>query len=1001
MKKLTLIFLVFFFTFSTSQKIEPYWKLSDEDKERLPFLIELMEQTAWVDSVLNTMTPDERIGQLFMIPAYSNKDSVHIDSLSSLIQQYNIGGVIFFQGGPVRQALMCNKLQSVARIPLLIGIDAEWGLAMRLDSTMEFPKENMLGAVDDDKLIYEMGKEIARQCKRLGIHINFAPVVDINSNPNNPVINDRSFGENKMEVTHKGLAYMLGMQEEGVLACAKHFPGHGDTDKDSHKTLPVVSVSRERLDTLELFPFKELFKRGTKSVMVAHLNIPALDTSNVPSSLSRKVVNSLLKEELKFDGLIFTDALNMKGATSNSLPDRLELRAFLAGNDIMLYPQDLPKAIEDFKSAVHDSLIAQKDIDERVKKILRAKYSSGLNNYRPIVLVNLYDDLNNPEAELLRKNLIESALTVVNNKNDFLPITTLDTIRFASVSIGSNGQGGLLTPFQEYLDKYAPFTHFQIKKGQSEFSFDSLLNVLQNYNVVVVGLHDMSRWSTKDYGVSVNSKLFLKKLQLQTKVVFALFGNPYSLQSLDIPDWTIVGYDENKTTQSLAAQLIFGGIPGKGKLPITVPDKVAYNSGFSTIPLNRLKYTTPEEVGIHSKYLLKIDSIANDAIAQKAFPGCVIQIVKDGKVFYEKAFGSQTYEDKTPVKISDIYDIASITKIAATTISLMKLEDDDAINVKRKLDIYLPEAKETNKQHLHIDDILTHQAGLKSWIPFYLNTLKDSINVKKDDNSYYKENIYSSHYNEQYTIRVAENLFMNKNYVDSIWVKIFDSPVKAEEKYLYSDLGFYLMRRMIEHITHKPIEKYTRQNFYAPLGLSTMGYLPRERFPLERIVPTENDNYFRHQLLRGDVHDMGAAMLGGISGHAGLFSNANDLAIIGQMLLNKGEYGGKRYLKSKTVDKFTEKHSPKNRRGLGFDKPEPDVNLVKEKGNPTSGNASPETFGHQGFTGTCIWVDPKYNLVYVFLSNRTYPTMKNEKLNKLNVRTNIQQVIYDAMEKNN
>jgi len=936
----------------------------------------------WVDSVFNKLTDEQRIAQLFMVAAYSNRDAAHTEEIKTLIKDYGIGGLIFFQGTPAKQAQLTNEYQALSKVPLFIAIDGEWGLAMRLDSTIAYPHQLTLGAMTDTKLINEMGKDIARQCKRLGIQINFAPVADVNVNPNNPVINDRSFGEDKLNVSLKALAYMEGMQSEGVMACAKHFPGHGDTDSDSHLTLPVIRHDRARLDAVELYPFKVLINNGVQSVMAAHIHVPSLDsTPNLAGSLSRKITTDLLKKEMGFNGIVFSDALNMKGVSGYFKPGEVDLKAFQAGNDVMLFAEDIPRAVKMFSEALKDTAISREDLYKSVRKILTAKFESGLNKYRPIDLRGLTADLNQPASLWLRQRLFEEAVTLVKNRNNFLPFMGLDTLTFASVSIGAKEQ----TPFQDMLSNYAPFAHFQIKKDATTEEFAQLQKALATYKVVIAGVQDMSRQGSKNYGVTEGALNFINAVSKKSKTAVVVFGNPYSLKFFENADWLLMAYEEQAAAQQVAAQILFGGISAKGQLPVTASQQYQAGTGLSTPAPVRLKYTFPEDAGIPSKYLSTIDSIVFANIAAQAMPGCEVLVAKEGKVIYDKAFGYFTYDKTTPVTTSDLYDIASITKIAATTLSLMRLYDDRKFQLNRTLSDYLPGLDSSELKTLVVKDVLLHQAGLKSWIPFYQSTLTDSIYAK-----YYKPEK-----KEPYVMQVAKNLYMRKDGVDSLYKKIYASKLNSKKEYLYSDLGFYLFRLIVEKLTDEKFEQFTDETFYKPLGLSTMTFNPLEKFTAERIAPTEDDKTFRKQLLQGYVHDPGAAMLGGVSGHAGLFSDANDLAIIMQMLLNRGEYAGVRYFSPTTVSLFTKKQEDKNRRGLGFDKPE--IDLYKPRS--TANDASPRTFGHSGFTGTCVWADPDYNLVYVFLSNRVNPAADNQKLIKNNVRTQIHQAIYDAMRK--
>jgi len=952
------------------------------DKQAPPFL---NSKNRWADSVFSTLSPQERIAQLFMVAAYSNRDEKHVNDIKKLIVDYKIGGLIFFQGGPMRQAIQTNTYQSLSKVPLFISIDAEWGLAMRLDSTTQFPHQMTLGAIQNDSLIYEMGAEIARQCKRLGIQINFAPVADVNNNPLNPVISNRSFGEDKYNVTRKALMYMKGLQDNGVLANAKHFPGHGDTDSDSHKTLPTVNSSLERLDTLELYPFKELISQGLGSMMVAHLFIPAIDTTpNQASTLTKSIVTGLLKEKLGFEGLIFTDALNMKGVSKFYQPGEVDAKALVAGNDVLLFAEDVPVAIQQIQAAIERCDITQEEIDKRCMKILLAKQWAGLNHYLAIDTTHLYSDLHTLQADLINRKLAEASLTLLKNEKNIIPLKHLDTVRIASLSLGSKE----LNTFQKTLSNYGPVKHFGIDKDTDKAQFDSMLMKLKAFDLVLVYLNNTSNKPAKNFGLNPAIIRMLDSVIKQNKTIVTIPENPYilaKLNSLQFASAVLMSYENNDYSASYSAQLIYGGIAACGKLPITASPFFKAGAGISTKQV-RFRYTLPEELHINSAVLSKIDSIALKGIREKAYPGCQIFVAKNNTVIYQKSFGYHTYENETAVSNDDLYDLASITKIAATTASIMRLVDQKRLNLNERLSYYLPEVKGSNKQDITLREILTHQAGLKAWIPFWQNTMQ---------NNDYKPGIYNYVRNDEYPKRVADRLYINKTYHDSIYKQIIESPLTQKGKYVYSDLGYYFLNRIIEQITFVTEDRYVLKYFYTPLGLSTMGYLPLNRFDIKRIVPTECDLKFRKQLIHGDVHDPGAAMLGGVGGHAGLFSNAHDLAVMMQMFMNYGEYGGERYLDSNTVKECTKcQYCKDNRRGIGFDKPEMRTN----KDSPVCSCVSYMSFGHAGFTGTLAWADPTNQLVYIFLSNRINPNADDNKLTKMNIRTKIQEVIYDAVK---
>lgn len=936
----------------------------------------------WVDSVFRSLSLNQQIAQLLIVRAYSNRDQAYNDSMANLIRLYDIGGVCFFQGGPVAQAILTNHWQQAAKIPLFIAIDAEWGLGMRLDSVHDFPYQMTLGASDDDSLIYKMAAAIARDCQRMGIQINLAPVMDVNNNPLNPVINFRSFGEDPVTVARKGSYYMKGLQDNGVIATAKHFPGHGDTETDSHKDLPVINHQTERMESVELYPFLEVIKNGINCIMTAHLFIPAYDTTlHLAATLSPRIVTNLLKEKLKFQGVAITDALDMKGVTKFSPPGEIEVKSLLAGNDILLLPQDVPAALTSIQQAVVEGVISRDIIRERCLKLLRLKFDAGLDFYRPVNCENLLSDLNPATSQCLTMQIYKSSVTVIKNENNLLPLSLLQRRHIASVSIGETH----LTPFQETLDWYAPVTHFQIPKQASPEAFAELERQLEPYNLIIIGLHRNNLYPANNFGNPRQIFDFIGETCRKKRTVLAIFGNPYLIRSLNNNadlEAILTSYQDQPEAEEAAAEIIFGGLPARGKLPVTTGE---FHSGTGVkFDKSRLEFALPEEVGIPSEKLAPIDSLITNGIDSIAFPGCQVLFATKGKIFYYKAFGHPTYEESTPVTKTDLYDLASLTKVLGTTLAIMKLREEGLIHPDDLLSVHLPELRATDKERITIREVMTHQAGLQAWIPFYTLTLGDSLESM---------DIYDTVYSPIHPIRVAENLYMKRDYCDSIYSWIIHSKLRNSKKYKYSDLGFYLLRKLIERKTGLPLKAYLDQTFYRPMGLTTLGFNPRNKFPVERIMPAEVDTLFRKQLIRGDVHDPGAAMLGGVSGHAGLFSDAFDVAVILQMLLSNGEYGGKQYLLPSTIHEFTKKQFPgeNSHRGMGFDKPLPEYDPL----GPVCEAASLSSFGHSGFTGTYIWADPEKNLLYVFLSNRVYPDAANRKISQMDIRTNIHQKMYE------
>ncbi len=946
----------------------------------------LQTKDQWVDSLLNTLSIDQKITQLMMIRGHSDKTPQYENDVANLVKNYNVGGICFFQGTPTKQAILTNYYQSLSDIPLMIGMDAEWGLGMRLtDSVMSFPKSLTLGAIKNNALIKDMGKEIAQQLKRLGVHINFAPVADINNNPENPVINVRSFGENRENVALKATAYMQGLQENGIIACAKHFPGHGDTNIDSHFDLPVLSQSITRLDTLEFFPFNTLISQGVQSIMVGHLNVPAIESKeNVPTSLSSKAINELLIKKMGFKGLVFTDGLEMKGVTKFYKPGEVEAEALLAGNDILLLPANVPVALQTIKSYIDRGVIPMSLIDQKVKKVLEAKFKLGFSNYKPIELFNLNDDLNSNSALSLKRTLIENSLTLLRNQSNKLPLEKIDDIKIVSIAIGVNTS----QIFQNTVNKYINSTFFGFTENDSEEKKQKIISQCRKKDYVIISLHKLNNNSKLRYGLSTNELDLINDVSKVSKVILVNFGTPYLLKYFDQIPHIIQAYEDSDDFQDLAAQVIFGGAVCLGKMPVTSSFKSRFGLGLNIERPIRLGFDIPERVGMSSIKLNTLDFLANDAINIKATPGCQILVAKDGKIIFEKAFGYQTYEKKEPITSASIYDIASITKIAATTLAVMKLQEEGKINVEDNISKYLEELSCTNKEYLLIRDIMAHKAGLKSWIPFYEKTM-----IKIHNKKFPSPEFYSNKRTKSFSVKVIDSLYLINKYREVIWDDIIKSDLPNGGQYRYSDLGFYMLSEAISRITGTPLDIYSANSFYTPLGLKTMSFKPLNHFHRKRIVPSEIDNYFRSRKIQGYVHDMGAAMLGGVSGHAGVFSNSRDLAIIMQMLLNKGSYGGKEYFNPQTVRMFTNKCDGCNRRGLGFDLGVTDKNTASNM----SRLASDKTFGHTGFTGTCVWVDPEKNLVYVFLSNRTYPTMQNRKLIKEDFRERIHTAIYESI----
>jgi CubicO group peptidase (beta-lactamase class C family)/beta-glucosidase-like glycosyl hydrolase len=840
------------------------------------------QQKKWVDSVYESLSWNERIAQLFMVPAYSKGDAKHHKKLLQLVKMNKVGGLIFMPGGPMQQAKLSNQLQSSANIPLLIGMDLEWGLNMRLDSTLRYPNQLTLGAISDDTLICQMSTDIAQKMQIMGVH----------------------------------------------------------------------------------------------------LHIPAQDTlGEIPTSLSKKAIAELLKKNMAFQGLVITDALNMDGVIQTTTPGKLEVAALLAGNDLLLYPQNVPLALKEIRKSLRRRQLKRDRLELSVRKILLAKYKVGLSSNQTVNTDNLHLKLNQPASEVLLQKLYQNAITLVKNENNLLPFHLIDTTSYASLSL--NDRAPL---FHRNLGKYANFNAFNNLGNKNS---EVLISKLKNFEVVVIGVFGTNNSPSKQFGVKSEDIDLITKLSKYTKVVVTVFGNPYSLSQFDKFEHVVCAYENNEITQALVPQALFGAFDIEGRLSVSIENSFKQGSGISLKNIARLGMSSPEFAKMDSRVLNKIDLIANEAITSMATPGCQILVAKNGKIVFDKSYGYHTYDSLRPVTSESIYDIASITKVAASLQAVTFMEEQGLIDLDKKISVYLTDLKGSNKEHMTIRDILTHQSGLWPYLPFWKQTMNSEEHLPEYFN--HKEENEFPHF-------VSEGLYTSESIRESVWEWVIESKVRDKEEnvsygYKYSDMGYYMIHRLAEEVLNQPLEDFLTQNLYEPLGLTTLGYNPLDRFSKNRITPTEKDSTFRMSQIWGTVHDQGAALFGGVAGHAGLFSNSRDLAILMQMHLQGGSYGGQKYYDKSTLNKFTpQQFDNYNRRGVGWDKPLPGAWY-----GPTSEYASSETFGHTGFTGTAVWADPTFDLVFVFLSNRIYPNANNRKLIQNNIRTRIQDLVYQSI----
>ncbi|MFL2591660.1 MAG: glycoside hydrolase family 3 N-terminal domain-containing protein [Flavobacteriaceae bacterium] len=928
-------------------------------------------QLKWVDSIYNTMNIDEKIGQLFMVRISSASGQKSFDKTEENISQNHIGGLIFSKGSPSISNRWINALQKKSKLPLLTGMDAEWGASMRYDSIKKFPWNMTLGAIQDDELIEEIGYKIGIQLKTLGININFSPVVDINTNPLNPIIGNRSFGEDKFDVTRKSLKMIMGMHRAGILTCAKHFPGHGETIKDSHYDLPLVNFDKNRIDSLELYPYKKLIPQGISSIMVGHLNYPALD-DGIPSSLSKKIVDSLLIKKLNFKGLVITDALEMKGVSEFKKYKNISLSAFLAGNDILLIPENIQKDLKTFKKAYNKNIITEERLSLSVKKILKAKYKLGLYNYRPLEEGDLAYKLNSLSNDYLIRKSMQDAITLLKNDSS-IPLSKQEKVGFLNLGNSDN-------LFYDLLSK--ELNIYEINKSNNYSDLD-----LDKYEFVIVSYakSNTSPWINSEF--SRSDLEIIETLSSKKKVILVTFTKPYNLSKINLNKISalLLAYQNNLDAKYSASLAIVGKNKINGKLPVSISSKYKYGSGITLKPDSLFTLVNPFDVGINELKLKEIDHLANIAIDSMVAPGMQILAARYGKIFYHKAFGHHTYDKEREVKLSDVYDVASLTKILSTLPILIQEFDKGEILFDNTLGSLSPIFKNTNKENLTFLEIMSYQSGIIPWVPFYKKTLR-----KRDQKPLRK--YYRFKESKKFNIKVSDKLYGKYNLEKLQFESLIDSRLlkKGEN---YSDLPTIFMQHILEEKYNTSLENLFIERVSKPLKLHSTFYLPLKYRDESDIVPSEIDTYFRQNKLVGYVHDMTASVKGGISGHAGLFSNAFDIAKIMQMFLQKGEYSGLTFFSRQTFDKFNKTYFKEqgNRRAVGFDKPKP------KGGGMTFKGISEDSFGHSGFTGTFTWADPETEIIFVFLSNRTYPSMDNRKLIEQNIRTRMQKLLYESI----
>ena len=992
----------------------------------------LHKEQLWVDSILNSMSTNEKIGQLFMIDVYSNKNYNYYKKIKNTLLHYNIGGVIFFQGNAQKEWTITKDLQESVKYPLLVGIDAEHGVGWRLKDVMTFPRMQTIGAIQNDSLTYKIGAAIAKDCHFLGIHINFSPDADINNNPLNPIIGIRSFGDNRESVTQKALMYIKGSLSENVLPVAKHFPGHGNTSTDSHKKLPLIRGSKHELDSVELYPFAKLIASNIPAIMVGHLNVPALDSSGLPASLSPKIIKGLLKNKLGFKGIIISDAMNMNGVVDGRSPGEAEVLALKAGVDILLFPKDIKAAIKAINNALKSGLLDSSYLDQKCRNILRLKYKYVLNDIfhkqNPIIPTkdNILVRLNTKKDSSLRNKIIANSITLVKNDNSLIPLTITKGKKIAVLYYGD-----YQPIFQTYIDKFCQSKVFISDDNSSDNDIIKQGELLSNYDYIIIYNSIAQNSINSNFGYSLKLENLILKIRCNN-IIMCHPKSPYGLLGYcDLPIKSlIVGYSNLTETQQFMAQSIFGAIPLIGKLSVSINLDYKSGSGIKS-PQIRLGYSHPEFVGLNSDSLNKIDSICKTAIKLKATPGCQVLVAKDGYIIYNKAFGYHTYKKHIKNTTNDIYDVASLTKIITTLPAFIKLYDSKKVKLKDYLSTYDSRLVNSNKSKLTFYDVLCHNSGLKAYIPL-LNEAIDSNSISHGDlfshksdkyhkrkverglymytNYKFRDSTFSNKDKKGY-IKLSKKFYMFPYYRDTIINRIINSKLDSPVTYKYSDLGFVLLKESIESISHRNIYNFCYDSIYSKMGIHNMynssilinsiqkydSASPKFRksnklINPRRIIPSTYDNIYNRGLICGETNDPTAFILDGIAGNAGLFSDAKSLAIMGQMFLNNGIYLNDTIFRKNTISLFTHRNTkfPENRRALGFDKPESNTG----KASPVCKEASTLSYGHSGFTGILFWCDPKYKLIYIFLSNRTYPNEYDNKLVKENIRSNIHSLIY-------
>ena len=963
----------------------------------------------WADSVLRTLTLRERIAQSFILSAYSNKNIAYEERLREEVQRYGVGGVIFFQGTAARQARLINGLQAVSKVPLLVAMDAEWGLGMRLEDAIEYPRAMAYGATGEPRYAYRLGMDLAMQMRRLGVHVNFAPVVDINVDGDNPVIGVRAYGDEEVTVEAFARAYALGLEQHGVMACLKHFPGHGNTRVDSHKGLPRLAASLKELEDVELKPFRALSKE-VSMIMLAHMDVPAITGSRtgLPTSLSPMSVN-LLRDSFNFKGLICTDALNMQGAVAGKKAWQVNCMAYEAGVDLLLCVEKAEETLDRIEQLVKNGSIDTSSVNERAKRILRAKYSFVSAHPAEVQLNNLYEDLHRPEYSRHTRELAEGGVVLL--REGAIPFDSLANRRMGYVSLLS--KDSMHEGFREYLD----IPRLRLSPRGDVHDAERIARFVKGKTDLVVAVEALGTSPKNGFGLASQiSRIRQCARGCPTTVV--LFGSPYALRWLD----TVKGVEglvfcgsSLQEFQREAVRVLLGVRRAEGRLPVRVNAALPRGAGNDGRSSGRLSYEAPCRVMIDTIQLAKADSIARGAIDSQAMPGMQILAACDGVVFYSKQFGRFTYDETSPsVSDSTMYDVASLTKVLVTIPLLMNEMSKGTISLNDTLGRFL--ADDANAvRSARVRDVLLHQAGFVPYVPFYLNTVEPlfpsrpvvqkrmSAEYCVDVGSYGfmskhvvpSKRFYRAKRDAEYSEALSDGLYASPSLRDSVFHSLYSLGLGEKREYKYSDLGYITLGRVVERVESRPLDALVDSILFRPLGMGRTMYTPAKRGLSAQCAPTENEVTLRKGVVQGYAHDLTAAMLGGVAGHAGLFSTARDLAKYAQMLLNGGEYGGYKFFTPAMVSLFTSvpQESVNGVRTYGFD-----TRADKRSGGALVGDSlSEQSYGHSGFTGTMLWIDPAKRFLFVLLSNRVYPDASNQRINSLKVRSRIMDALYNAI----